>query len=196
MREFCAFLMFVSDRGDSPLEVPIVNGHVSYRVDAGLPEIASAAEHQHEKLLYVLPEVGFLEAQPQAYWIMVTGVTSQNLFLYYPVSRTAFPDSSRSSGRQSSAFVEDGTEFRSFSTHEMRVGGEAGVFANLLIGAKVCDTVFLERRRMMLNFAVVGGTDEYWRDGLETTISFKEKFSTSDMEVLSALTGMYISVLP
>ena len=180
---------FVSDRGDEPVEIPIVNGFATYRVNAGLPEIATSATHNHEKLIYVVPEVGFLAANPEEYWIMVTGVQTLD-----PSFVTRSPELPLlilhdPPGDKSSAFVEKGTEFRSFQTTEVQVGGEAGAFANLMVGAKILTPFSSTGAAMFLNFSAVAGTDEYWRDGLETTISFNERFSTSDMENLNGTAG-------
>jgi hypothetical protein len=177
---------FVSDRGDKPVEIPIVNGFATYMVNAGLPELATP---NHEKLIYVVPEVGFLDAQPLDYWILVTGVRTQA-----PSFITRSPELPLlilhdPPGDKSSAFVEKGTEFRSFQTTEMQVGGEVGAFANLMVGAKVLTPFSSTGAAMFLNFSAVAGTDEYWRDGLETTITFNERFSTSDMENLNGTKG-------
>lgn len=180
---------FVSDNGDEPIEIPIVNGFATYTVTAGLPEIATSDEHNHQKLLYIIPEVGFLEAQPVEYWIMVTGVKTQApsfitrsvelpmLILHDPPGDNSF------------AFVEKGTSFKSFETHEVLVGGEAGVFANLLIGAKVITPFSTNSFGTMINFKAVAGRDNFNRDGIETTITFNETFSTSDMENLTGNVG-------
>ena len=177
---------FVSDRGDDPVEISIVNGFATYMVTAGLPELATS---NHEKLIYVVPEVGFLAADPVVYWIMVTGVQT-----HAPSFITRSPELPLlilhdPPGDNSSAFVEKGTEFRSFQTTEMKVGGEAGAFANLMVGAKVLTPFSSTGAAMFLNFSAVAGTDEYWRDGLETTITFNERFSTSDMENLNGNAG-------
>lgn len=180
---------FVSDNGDEPIEVPIVNGFATYTVEAGLPEIAESEEHNHEKLLYIVPEVGFLEAQPVEYWVMVTGVKTQapsfiTRSVDLPMLVLHDPP-----GDNSHAFVEKGTEFKSFETHEVLVGGEAGVFANLLIGAKVITPFSTNSFGTMVNFKAVAGRDNFDRDGIETTITFNETFSTSDMENLTGNDG-------
>lgn len=180
---------FVSDRGDEPVEIPIVNGFATYMVTAGLPKIATSASHNHEKLIYVMPKVGFLAADPVEYWIMVTGVQTQTSSFVTKSPELPLLILHDPPGDQSSAFVEKGTEFRSFQTTEVKVGGDAGGFANLMVGAKVLTPFSSTGAAMFLNFSAVAGTDEYWRDGLETTISFNERFSTSDMENLNGNAG-------
>lgn len=180
---------FISDKGDTPIEIPIVNGFATYTVEAGLPEIAESQNHNHEKLLYVIPEVGFLDAQPMEYWVAVTGVKTQapsfiTRSVELPMLIVHDPP-----GDNSYAFVEKGTQFRSFETHEVLVGGEAGAFANLLIGAKVITPFSTNSFGTMINFRAVAGRDNFNRDGIETVITFNETWSTSNMENLTGNDG-------
>ena len=183
------FFDFVSDIGDVPVEIPIVNGVAIYEVNAGLPEIAVSAQHNHEKLLYLIPEVGFLDAQPLEYWVTVTGVKTQA-----PSFITQSPELPMlilhdPPGGNSSAYVEKGTEIKSFETHEMQVGGEAGAMANLLIGAKIITPFSTNAFGTFIRFTAVAGRDNFNRDGLETTITFNDRFSTSDMPNLTGNDG-------
>ncbi|WP_319499679.1 carbohydrate-binding protein [uncultured Draconibacterium sp.] len=180
---------FVADRGDEPIEVPIVNGFAVYTTQAGLPEIAESAEHNHEKLLYVVPEVGFLDATPQEYWIMVEGVKTQA-----PSFITKSPEMPMlvlhdPPGDNSYSYVQEGKSYKSFNTFEMLVGGEAGVYANLLIGAKVLTPFSSNGFGTQIKFSAVAGRDNYDRNGVETTITFNETFSTSDLENLTGNDG-------
>ena len=180
---------FVGDRGDEPVEVPIVNGFAVYTLQAGLPEIAESAEHNHEKLLYVVPEVGFLDAEPQEYWIMVEGVKTQA-----PSFITKSPEMPMlvlhdPPGDNSYSYVQEGKSYKSFNTFEMLVGGEAGAYANLLIGAKVLTPFSSNGFGTQINFSAVAGRDNFNRNGVETTITFNETFSTSDMENLTGNDG-------
>jgi hypothetical protein len=180
---------FVGDLGDTPIEVPIVNGFAVYEIKAGLPEIAVSATHNHEKLLYVIPEVGFLDAKPLEYWVTVTGVKTQA-----PSFITQSPDLPMlilhdPPGDNSYSYVEKGTEFKSFETHEMLVGGEAGGFANLLIGAKVLTPFSSTGFGTLVRFSAVAGRDNFDRDGIETTITFNDRFATSDLDNLTGNDG-------
>ncbi|WP_340113711.1 T9SS type A sorting domain-containing protein [Maribellus mangrovi] len=180
---------FVADRGDEPIEIPIVNGFAVYTTQAGLPEIAESAEHNHEKLLYVVPEVGFLEADPQEYWIMVEGVKTQA-----PSFITKSPEMPMlvlhdPPGDNSYSYVQEGKSYKSFNTFEMLVGGEAGVYANLLIGAKVLTPFSSNGFGTQIKFSAVAGRDNFNRSGVETTITFNETFSTSDLENLTGNDG-------
>ncbi|MCY1723532.1 carbohydrate-binding protein [Prolixibacteraceae bacterium Z1-6] len=180
---------FVSDRGDTPIEIPIVNGFAVYEITAGLPEIAESVEHNHEKLLYVIPEVGFLDATPLEYWVTVTGVKTQA-----PSFITQSPEMPMlilhdPPGDNSYAYVEKGTTIKSFETHEMLIGGEAGAFANLLIGAKIITPFSSNGFGTLIKFSAVAGRDNFDRDGIETTITFNENFSTSSMDNLTGNDG-------
>lgn len=180
---------FVSDKGDSPIEIPIQNGIAIYNVEAGLPNLAESPTHSHEKLLYVLPKVGFMDAQPVDYWIAVTGVVTQapsfvTRSVDLPMLVLHDPP-----GDESYAYVEKGTQFRSFESHEVLVGGEAGVFANLLIGAKVITPFSTNGFGTMVNFKAVAGRDNFNRTGVETTITFNETFSTSSSDIFTGNDG-------
>ncbi|MBW6537049.1 MAG: carbohydrate-binding protein [Mariniphaga sp.] len=180
----------VSDRSDKPVEIPIVNGFAYYTIDAGLPEIATSSNgHEHQKFLYVLPEIGFLDADPVEYWVMVTGVQIQDPSFYTKSPELPFLVLHDPPGDKSTAFVEEGTEFRSFQTTEMHVGGEAGVYLNTVLGSKVKTLFFEGGTAADLKFSLTGGTDEYFRDGYETTVTFNKKYSTSDMENLTGNDG-------
>ncbi|MFB6343062.1 carbohydrate-binding protein [Saccharicrinis sp. FJH62] len=180
----------VSDQSDKPVEVPIVNGFAFYTVEAGLPEIAtSEGTHNHQKFIYVLPEVGFLDADPEQFWVMVTGVQIQAPSFFTRSPELPFLVLHDPPGDKSVATVEEGTEFRSFQTTQVQYGGEAGVYLNTVLGSKV-KALFLEGGTAAdLKFSLAAGTDEYNREGYETTVTFNKKYSTSDMGNLAGNDG-------
>lgn len=180
---------FVSDRGDEPIEVPIVNGFATYHVNAGLPELATSVAHNHEKLLYVIPEIGFTDAEPIEYWITVNGVKTQA-----PSFITQSPDLPMlilhdPPGDNSYAKVEKGAEFKSFETNEVLVGGEAGFFLDMILGGTFISPFSRNGLGVLLKFSAVAGRDNFNRSGIETTITFNESFSTSDLDNLTGNDG-------
>jgi len=181
---------FVSDREGDPILVPIKDGIASYQIDAGEPIVASSPSfHDHEKLFYVIPEVDLIEPDPLEYWVLVTGTKSNT-----PSFFTRTPDIPMlilhdPPGDGSYSYVEAGTSFTSFTTSEVLVGGDAGVYLNLLLGAKVLTPFSGNGFGTQIKFEASGGEDTYDREGVYTTITFTERFSTSDLENLTGYDG-------
>lgn len=171
---------FVSDRGTSPVELPVKNGQVTYTIDAGKPEFASSGgDFDHKKLLYVMPRIGFVDDFPSIpYWILVTGVKSETSTFV-----TNSPDIPMlilhdPPGDQSYAYVKKGFTYSNFTTTEVLTGGEAGVYADLTFGG--AKEHF--KAGGVIKLTATGGKDNFNRSGIMTTITFDETFSTSSLE--------------
>ena len=180
---------FVSDRGSQFVRVPIQGGIASYRVDAGEPIIAESTVHNHEKLLYIIPEVDLVEPVPVESWILVTGAKSNT-----PSFITRTPDIPMlilhdPPGDNSFSYVEKGTSYTNFTTNETQVGGGAGVFANLLLGAKILTPFSGNGFGTIIKFSAEAGRDNFDRNGTYTTMTFTENFSTSDLDNLTGEAG-------
>ncbi|WP_168797624.1 T9SS type A sorting domain-containing protein [Neolewinella litorea] len=180
---------YVSDRGGEFVRVPIKGGIASYEVDAGEPIIATSTVHNHEKLLYIIPEVDLVEPVPVEQWILVTGARSNT-----PSFITRSPDIPMlilhdPPGDNSYSYVEKGTSFTNFTTNETQVGGEAGLYANLLLGSKILTPFSGNGFGTVIKFAAQAGRDNFDRNGIYTTMTFTENFSTSDMDNLTGHAG-------
>jgi hypothetical protein len=181
---------FVSDRGNTAIRIPIKGGIATYVIEAGEPEIAeSLLFHNHEKLFYVIPEVDLAPADGVDFWLFVTGTKSNT-----PSFITRSPDIPMiilhdPPGNQSYSYIEKGQSFRTFTTNEVQVGGEAGFFLNLLLGAKIKTPFSGHGFGTIIKFSAVAGRDNFDRDGIETTITFNEKFQTSDAANLTGHGG-------
>lgn len=181
---------FVSDRGGTAIKVPIVGGVATYVIDAGEPIVASNPTfHDHEKLLYIIPEVDLLEPEPIEYWIMVTGAKSNTPSFITRTPEIPMIILHDPPGDGSYSFIEKGTSYTSFTTNEVLVGGEAGVYLNLLLGAKVLTPFSGNGFGTQIKFEASAGRDNFDRDGIYTTITFNERFSTSDIENLTGYDG-------
>ncbi|MCG8701514.1 MAG: fibronectin type III domain-containing protein, partial [Bacteroidales bacterium] len=179
---------FVSDR-ESVQEFPIRNGVVNYDMMPGIPEVSSSKEHNHQKLFYMVVETDFLDPVPITYWIFVEGNKSNA-----PSFTTRSPEIPMiilhdPPGDNSYSYIEKGTEIKYFERNEIVLGGEGGVFGELLIGAKVLTPFSSNGAGTTIDFSVAGGRDNFDRDGFETTVSFNETFSTSDAENLTGYPG-------
>ncbi|MCP9237685.1 T9SS type A sorting domain-containing protein [Lewinella sp. JB7] len=180
---------FVSDRGSKFVRVPIRGGIASYQIDAGEPIIASSSTHNHEKLLYIIPEVDLVDPVPVESWILVTGAKSNT-----PSFITRTPDIPMlilhdPPGDNSYSYVEKGTSYTNFTTNESLVGGEAGVYANVLLGVKTNTLLTEFGAGATVKFSAVAGRDNFNRNGTYTTMTFTENFSTSDLDNLTGEGG-------
>ncbi|MEL6987105.1 MAG: hypothetical protein AAGK97_04675, partial [Bacteroidota bacterium] len=181
---------FVSDREGTPISIPIKGGFATYVMEPGEPNIASNPTfHDHEKLLYVIPEVDLVEPEPIEYWLFVTGSKANT-----PTFITRTPEIPMvvlhdPPGDNSYSYIEKGTTFSNFTTNEVLVGGDAGIFANLLLGAKVLTPFSGNGFGTIIKFEAEAGRDNFNRNGIYTNITFTETFSTSDLDNITGDAG-------
>ncbi|PHK98306.1 hypothetical protein CGL56_11430 [Neolewinella marina] len=180
---------FVSDRGNEVTRVPIRNGIATYTVEAGEPNIAESAEHNHEKLLYIIPDVDLVPKKGVEFWFLVTGakiITPSFITRSPEIPMLILHDPP---GDNSYAYVEKGQSFSSFNTLEVETGGSAGAFANLVLGSATEAIFFKYALGLFADIKVVAGRDNRNRNGLTTTLTFNEKFSTSQLDNLTGEPG-------
>ena len=181
---------YISDRGSTPITVPISKGLAFYRVDAGDPAIASNPTfHDHEKLLYIVPEVDLLEPEEIEYWVFVTGSKGNTPSFFTKSPEIPLLVLHDPPGDKSYSYIEAGTTFTNFTTYEVKYGGEAGFYLNLLLGAKFKTPFSGHGFGTQIKFSAVGGRDNFDRDGIFTNITFTERFATSDLENLAGDNG-------
>ncbi|WP_197088586.1 T9SS type A sorting domain-containing protein [Rufibacter radiotolerans] len=168
--------------GDEPQPITLdinEHGYVYYDVIAGSPEIATSTTHNHQKLLYLKADIGFLAPVVLEDWFLVQGSK-----VLAPSFITRSPDLPMivmhdPPGDKSFATISKGTTFSQFQTSEVLVGGEAGLWANLLVGAKVLTPFSSTGAGAVINFKAVAGRDNFNRSGMVTTITFNDDYSTS-----------------
>ncbi len=170
---------FVGDE-PSPITLQInEHGYAYYELEAGEPETAISTLHRHQKLLYLKADIGFLEPVTHESWVLVTGAK-----VLAPSFVTRSPDLPMlvlhdPPGDNSYSFISKGSTFTHFQTTEVLIGGEAGAYANLLIGAKVKTPFSGHGFGTTIDFKAVAGRDNFNRDGMITTITFNEDYATS-----------------
>ncbi|MCP9235249.1 T9SS type A sorting domain-containing protein [Lewinella sp. JB7] len=180
---------FVSDRGDEVARVPIRDGIATYTVEAGEPNIAVSADHNHEKLLYVIPDVDLVPKEGVEFWFLVTGakiITPSFITRSPEIPMLVLHDPP---GDNSYAYVEKGQSFSNFNTLEVKTGGSAGAFANLVGGASFKTPFSSAKFGLFADIKVEAGKDNQDRKGLTTTLTFNEKFSTSQLDNLTGHAG-------
>ena len=181
---------FVSDRGGTAVKIPIKGGIATYVINAGEPVVASNPTfHNHEKLLYIIPEVDLLDPEPVEYWVFVTGAKSNTPSFITRTPEIPMVILHDPPGDGSYSFIEKGTSYTSFMTNEVLVGGDAGFYLNLLLGAKVLTPFSGNGFGTQIKFEASAGRDNFNRDGIYTTVTFNERFSTSSLENLAGHHG-------
>lgn len=180
---------FVSDRGNDVVRVPIRNGIATYTVAAGEPIIEESAEHNHEKLLFIVPDVDLVPKEGVEFWFLVTGTRIITPSFITRTPQIPFLILHDPPGDNSYAFVEQGESFSTFSTLEVKTGGGAGIFANLTNGASITTPFGSAKLGIFANIKVEAGRDNLDRRGLTTTLSFTERFATSSLDNLAGNHG-------
>ncbi|THH36554.1 T9SS type A sorting domain-containing protein [Neolewinella litorea] len=180
---------FISDRGEKPIILPIQNGIVTYTIVAGQPNLASAAEHSYEKLLYIIPEVDQLQPVPVEYWAFVEGVKTNTPSFISRSPEIPMLILHDPPGDNSYSYVEEGTSFTSFNRTEVLTGGEAGFYTNTVIGT-AANVFSLEiAAGVQIQLDIRGGRDNFNRTGTESSVTFLDRFSTSDLDNLTGGDG-------
>ncbi len=180
----------ISDRGDDFVKIPIKNGVAKYQIDAGQPITAhNPSFHDHEKYMYIVPEVDLLEPMPATYWLMVTGTKSNPGSFISRTPEIPMIILHDPPGDNSSSFIEKGTSFKHFTRNEVLVGGDAGFYLDLLLGAKFLTPFSGNGFGTQIKFSASAGQDNFNRNGIETTITFTETFSTSDADNFTGHSG-------
>lgn len=180
---------FVSDKDGEFIKIPIINGYAQYWMEPGIPNIATSPTHNHEKLLYIVPEVDLIDPVPVEYWIMVLGAKSNAPTFFTRTPEIPSLILHDPPGDNSYAYVEAGTSFTSFTTNEVANGGAAGAYANLVIGTKIKSPISEAGFGVLVDFEIEAGRDNFNRDGFYQTITFNETFSTSDSELFTGNEG-------
>lgn len=181
---------FVSDRGGVPVKVPIIGGIATYVIDAGIPVVShNPTFHDHEKLLYIIPEIDLITPEPVEYWVFVTGTKSNTPSFITRTPEIPMIILHDPPGDNSYAFIEKGTTYSHFTANEVLVGGEAGFYLNLLLGAKVLTPFSGNGFGTQIKFSASAGRDNFDRDGIFTEITFNERFQTPDHENLTGHDG-------
>ncbi|MBB4080305.1 hypothetical protein GGR28_002935 [Lewinella aquimaris] len=180
---------FISDRGAKPTILPIRNGIVNYTINAGAPNLATSADHSYEKLLFIIPEVDQLSPEPVSYWAVVEGVKTPKGSLISRTPEIPMLILHDPPGDNSYSYVEAGTSFTNFTRTEMLTGSDEGFYTNTVVGtaAKIFMVEFAAGVQLQLDIQT--GRDEFNRTGTEATVTFLDRFSTSDLDNLTGGDG-------
>ncbi|MGV3586609.1 MAG: T9SS type A sorting domain-containing protein [Adhaeribacter sp.] len=182
--------------GDEPNPITLTindKGYAYYDLIAGNPEIAVSNVRKHQKLLYLKADIGFLDPVVKEDWFLVTGskVGAPSFVTRSPeLPMIVVHDPP---GDKSYTTISKGTSFTQFQTSEVLVGGEGGVYANLVNGAKVLTPYSRTGVAGAVEFKAVAGRDNFNRSGLHTTVTFTKDYSTSsEFDYVGNMGDVYI----
>ena len=180
---------FISDRGETATVLPIENGIVNYTIDAGAPNLSVSAEHSYEKLLYIIPEVDQLPPAPVAYWAVVEGVKTPTGSFISRTPEIPMLILHDPPGDNSYSYVEEGTSFTTFNRTELLTGSDEGFYTNTVVGTAAKIFMVEYAAGVQLQLDIKTGRDEFNRTGTEATVTFLDRFSTSDLDNLTGGDG-------
>jgi len=180
---------YVSDLDKNVQILPFVNGRTEYLIQAGNPQIAGGGKHPNQKLFYMLAEVGFLDPIPSESWLLVTGSLPRDKTFTTRSAGIPFLVLHDPPGDQSYAYVEKGSTFSTFTNTQSMFGGSGGVQSEIRLGSAV-KTPFSENKLgVAIDIDMRAGRDNNDKTGTVTSLTFSERFSTSQAEALTGYPG-------
>lgn len=173
----------VSDREAAPEYVPIVNGIARYDMVAGEPNATQGnSGRDYQKYLRVAPEVDFATGDPLEQWLIVEGF--KNTIPEFVTTTPEIPQLILHDppGDNSYAFVEKGTTITTFMKNSVLTGGSQGSFTSLSVGGQASVGPSSVKVGSSVEMSLTEGTNETQEEGLISTLTFTESFSTSSLE--------------
>ncbi|MFT5723267.1 MAG: hypothetical protein ACI9JN_000376 [Bacteroidia bacterium] len=180
---------YISDRDNKAQILPIVNGRVEYEVVAGNPMIAGGGTHPNQKLFYMFANVGFLDPLEYEQWVLVTGAQARDQTFVTRSAGIPFVVLHDPPGDQSYSYVEKGAEFSSFIRTESVTAGSTGFSGELKVGGGIITLATSAKQGAAVDLEIVSGYDSAKNVGTETTVTFNERFTTSDAELMTGYPG-------
>jgi hypothetical protein len=180
---------YVSDKDKNVQTFPISNGRVEYTLQAANPQIAGGGMHPNQKLFYAIAKVGFLDPVPNEKWILVTGSQARDKTFTTRSAGIPLIVLHDPPGDQSYAFIEKGTVVSNFLNTESVVGGSGGLKTEIKIGAAITTPFSKTKLGISVDADIRAGRDNNNKESTVTTLTFKERFTTSQAEVLTGYPG-------
>ena len=161
---------------------PIVNGEVFYPLTVGEPNLASTGPLAYKKLFEVFAEVGN-RTKTEARQIVVIGVKPLTATYTSRTPELPFMVLHDPPGDGSYSFLAKDSTFTSSYSSQIGVGGEAGAFLNLKVGAgTVVPFIGKLGANLLVNFAANAGRDNLTTDSYTSSFTASEQFSTASGE--------------
>lgn len=171
---------YIGDKEQSPVTIPIQNGNAFYEMQAGIPNIASGGANPFQKLFFTHTTAGARIDQPNVSWALVTGAKQLTPTF---VSRSPEIPSlvlHDPPGDQSYAWVEKGTSYRTFENTSYEAAGSVGLFIDMTIGTSIKSPFSEANLGIQVEVEQNFGGGYFENEYYESTITFTERFSTSN----------------
>lgn len=172
----------ISGRGS--IKVPIQNGQVDFEVKAGKPNIAGGSAHPYQKLLELQAVVGNAKSDIKQYWVLVKGHSPRTQTFVTKTPELPFFILHDPNGDMSYSFLEKDSSLTMNYVNEYQVGGGAGPYLELNIGAgiPIPFTGVVIGAASVIKVNAEAGRDNTNLTSVTTSFSATKRFSTSGDE--------------
>lgn len=172
----------IGDKGT--ITLPIVKGLVDFSVKAGKPNIAGGSAHPYQKLLEVQAVVDNAKSDLKTHWFLIKGHSPRTQTFVTKTPELPFFVLHDPNGDQSYSFLEKDSSITYNYVNEYQVGGGAGPYLDLNIGAgiPVPFTGIVIGAATVINVNAEAGGDELHSNTVKTTFTSTKRFSTSGAE--------------
>jgi hypothetical protein len=180
---------YISDRDKNVQTLPIINGRVEYIIRASDPKIAGGGLHPNQKLFYSIAKVGFLDPVGNEKWVLVTGSQARDKTFTTRSAGIPFVVLHDPPGDQSYAYIKEGSVVSHFLNTESVVGGSGGLKTEIKIGAAITTPFSKTKLGISVDADIRGGRDNNNKESTVTSLTFNERFTTSQAEALTGYPG-------
>lgn len=180
----------VGDRENDPLELNVSNGQAYYILSPGKPNILDGGDHPFQKLFQVVADIdGDVISKEQ--FMLVAGHRPRSETFVTKTPEIPLLILRDPPGDQSYAYFEKDSSFNSNFTMSHEIGGGAGVYTDIKIGAgiPVPFTGIVIGARTHIEGKIIAGKNNNNGTTISTTFSNTERFSTSDSDNITGSKG-------
>jgi hypothetical protein len=180
----------VSDMENEPVQLKLSNGQAHYILKPGIPNILSGGDHPFQKLFQVTADVdGSVSSHEQ--WMLVTGHRPRSETFVTKTPELPLMILRDPPGDQSYSYIEKGTSITSSYTVSRELGGAAGIYTEMKIGAgiPIPFTGVVIGARTHIEGKILAGVKDNRGTNLVTNITHTERFSTSDDDNITGRKG-------
>lgn len=172
----------VGDKGT--ITLPVVNGLLDFSTKAGKPNIAGGSAHPYQKLLEVQAVVGNAKSDLRQYWVLVKGHSPRTQTFVTKTPELPFFVLHDPNGDKSYSFLEKDSSLTYNYVNEYQVGGGAGAYLELNIGAgiPVPFTGVVIGAASVIKLNAEAGRDNTNSNAVSTTFTSTKRFATSGDE--------------
>lgn len=165
-------------------KMSLKNGFAYYKLKAGNPNIASGGAHPYQKLLQVEARVGYALPVTSENWVLVTGHKPRTQTFVTKTPELPLWVLHDPAGDQSYSFIEKDSTFSYSYTNQYQVGGGAGPYLDLHIGAgiPIPFTGIVIGAATHIEASLEAGGSKEDKNSIKTTYKANRRFQTSSGE--------------